>query len=113
MRHEVIGKLYPNVVNQVNNKAFDANGNKIVVDEDVIAEEVSKLLAEVPMKRLREERNQKLVESDWTQNRDLTLSNDSEWKTYRQVLRDLPSTASPTLNEHGQLTNVTWPTKPE
>ena len=112
MRHEVIGKLYPNVVNQVNDKAFDVNGNEIVVDEDVIAEEVSKLLAEVPIKRLREERNQKLVDSDWTQYRDVSLSNDSDWKTYRQTLRDLPSTAEPQLDEQGNLTNVTWPTKP-
>ena len=113
MRHEVIGKLYPNVVNQINDKAFDVNGNEIVVDEDAIAKEVSKLFAEVPIKRLREERNQKLVDSDWTQNRDVTLANDSDWKTYRQALRDLPSTAEPQLDENGQLTNVTWPTKPE
>ena len=112
MRHEVIGKLYPNVVNQVKDKAFDVIGNEIVVDEDAIAKEVSKLLAEVPIKRLREERNQKLVDSDWTQYRDVNLSNDSDWKTYRQALRDLPSTAEPQLDEQGNLINVTWPTKP-
>ena len=105
MRHEAIIKLYPNVHNQVNNKAFDVNGNEIVVDEDVIAEEVSKLLAEVPMKRLREERNQKLVDTDWTQNRDVELSNDADWKTYRQSLRDLPANTS-------DWSNPTWPTKP-
>ena len=33
-------------------------------------------------------------------------------KDYRQALRDLPSTAKPKLDENGQLTNVTWPTKP-
>ena len=30
------------------------------------------------------ERNLRLQESDWTQNRDVTLSNDADWKTYRQ-----------------------------
>ena len=113
MRHEAVIKLYPNVHNQVNDKAYDVNGNEIILDEDAIAEEVSKLLADVPMKRLRAERNQKLVDSDWTQNRDVTLSNDSDWKTYRQTLRDLPSKSEPQLDENGQLTNVTWPTKPE
>ncbi len=46
------------------------------------------------MKQLRETRDKLLAESDWTQSRDVTLSNDADWKTYRQALRDLPSTAS-------------------
>ena len=62
MRHEAVNKLYPNVHNQVNDKAYDVNGNEVVVDEDAITKEVSKLLAKIPMKRLREERNQKLKE---------------------------------------------------
>ena len=66
-----------------------------------------------PMRLLREKRNILLRETDWTQNRDVTLSNDSDWQTYRQSLRYLPSTASPELDDNGQLTNVTWPTKPE
>ena len=54
---------------------------------------------------LRTERNALLTQSDWTQSRDVTLSNDSEWQTYRQALRDLPAnTADPE--------NPTWPTKP-
>ena len=110
MRHEVIGKLYPNVVNQVNNKAFDVNGNKIVVDEDAIAKELSNILSKIPMQRLREERNQKLAETDWWVLPDRTTSQDQ--KDYRQALRDLPSTAEPKLDEQGNLTNVTWPTKP-
>ena len=113
MRHEAVIKLYPNVHNQVNDKAFDVNGNEILIDENAVNTEVSNMLSKVPMRLLREERNQKLVETDWTQNRDVTLSNDSDWQTYRQSLRDLPSTASPELNDNGQLTNVTWPTKPE
>jgi len=46
------------------------------------------------MKQLRELRDKLLSESDWTQSRDVTLSNDADWKTYRQALRDLPSKAS-------------------
>ena len=111
MRHEAVIKLYPNVHNQVNDKAYDVNGNETILDEDAIAEEVSKLLADVPMKRLRQERNQRLVETDWWAGKDVTMS--QARKDYRQALRDLPSTASPTLDEQGNLTNVTWPTKPE
>ena len=65
-----------------------------------------------PLRLLREERNRRLVETDWTQYRDVSLSNDSDWQTYRQSLRDLPSTALPELDENGQLINVTWPEKP-
>ena len=36
------------------------------------------------------------------------------WKTYRQSLRDLPASASPSLDSYGNLdlTSVTWPTEP-
>lgn len=53
----------------------------------------------------RSTRNSLLIESDWTQGRDVVLSNDAEWKTYRQALRDLPS-------QSGFPRSVTWPTKP-
>ena len=63
-----------------------------------------------PMRILREERNRKLAQTDWRASSDLQLS--SEWATYRQALRDLPSTASPTLDSDGNLQNVTWPSEP-
>ena len=95
------------------------NGGKITVtsgtmpsDEEINAKIKEMKIAE-PMRILREKRDILLRETDWTQNRDVTLSNDSDWQTYRQSLRDLPSTASPELDENGQLSNVTWPTKPE
>ena len=53
---------------------------------------------------LRIRRNQLLKESDWTQSRDVFLSNDEEWKTYRQQLRDLPKNTDPM--------NPEWPIKP-
>ena len=56
------------------------------------------------MESLRMRRNQLLAESDWTQSRDVLLSNDEEWKTYRQQLRDLPKNTDPM--------NPVWPTKP-
>ena len=59
-------------------------------------------------------RNFLLSDCDWTQSRDLTLSNDADWKTYRKALRDLPASASPKLNSMYELdlSSVTWPTEP-
>ncbi len=54
---------------------------------------------------LRRQRDALLVESDWTQNRDVTLSNDADWKTYRQALRDITKT-------YKTLDTVKWPTEP-
>ena len=69
------------------------------------------LNAAEPMRLLREERDRKLAETDWWAGKDVTMS--QARKDYRQALRDLPaSTPKPTLDEQGNLTNVTWPTKP-
>ena len=54
---------------------------------------------------LRKQRNEKLSTTDWTQSRDITLSNDNDWKTYRQALRDLPANTSDPKNP-------TWPSEP-
>jgi len=72
------------------------------------------------MKQLREMRDKLLAESDWTQSRDVTLSNDADWKTYRQALRDLPSTASSEFANQVitatsapvDMSSITFPTKP-
>ena len=68
------------------------------------------------MKALRIERGIKLSSSDWTRLDDVGLSDDkrTEWATYRQALRDLPSSSNPSLNSDGTLNNssVTWPTEP-
>ena len=60
----------------------------------------------------RRERNAKLAETDWMANSDVTLA--SNWKTYRQSLRDLPASAKPKLSSDGSLdmSSVTFPTKP-
>ena len=67
-----------------------------------------------PMDELRMVRNIKLTETDWTQNPDVPSTTRDKWLSYRQALRDLPLTASPTLNAEGYLdeSSITWPTKP-
>ena len=82
--------------------------------ESEIDAELTKLTNAEPMRLLRIERNTRLAACDWTQSRDLTLSNDADWKTYRQSLRDLPASSTPTLDSDGNLdmSSVTFPTEP-
>ena len=82
-----------------------------IVDGQVITDEEYKENKAFDL--MRRERTRLLQETDWTQNRDVTLANDAEWAAYRQALRDLPNIATPELDEYGNLTNVTWPEKPE
>jgi hypothetical protein len=60
--------------------------------------------------RVRLDRNNLLSESDWTQAADSPLSSSkkTEWATYRQTLRDIPSAQSSASSYE----NITWPTAP-
>ena len=80
--------------------------------ESEIDAEVTRFNNAEPMKLLRVHRDAKLLACDWRASSDLTLADD--WKTYRQALRDLPTSASPTLDSEGLLnmSSVTWPTEP-
>ena len=71
-------------------------------------------LAKYPMTILRLERNQRILSTDWSQLGDVPVGIKTTYETYRQALRDLPSSANPSLNEKGYLddSSVTWPTKP-
>ena len=81
---------------------------------DVINAKIAELDAAEPMRLLREERFRLLAECDWTQGADVPNSIKTAWQTYRQQLRDLPATASPSLDSNYDLdlTSVTWPSKP-
>ena len=73
------------------------------------------ILNEAPMKKLRYERNIKLLETDKYFITDWPHPSEEvkqAWITYRQALRDLPSNSTPSLDENGQLIGVTWPTPP-
>ena len=77
-----------------------------------VSDKKTELVNAEPMRLLRVERNRLLAETDWLGNSDVTMS--SDWKTYRQALRDLPAGASPKLSADGSLdmSSVTFPTKP-
>ena len=88
-------------------------------EADVI-NEVKRLIDDEPMRLLRVERDKRLAESDWVVTKAIEneTSIPSEWKTYRQALRDLPSSATPVIgttiggNYDPGIRDVTWPTKP-
>lgn len=55
---------------------------------------------------IRVQRNAKLLESDWTQGKDISESISTSWAAYRQALRDITS-------QSGFPSVVNWPTQPE
>ena len=54
--------------------------------------------------RLKAERNSRLADSDVYMIEDFPTTKKTEWKTYRQELRDM---------DFSDPDNITWPTKPE
>ena len=84
--------------------------------EDEVNAKIVELETAAPARQVRVIRDRLLAESDWTQNRDVVLLNDTTWQQYRQDLRDLPASASftPSLDSNGDLdmSSVTWPLKP-
>ena len=81
-----------------------------------ITAKIAELEAEEPVRLLRIERDKRLAATDWkvVKAKELGTNLSADFKAYRQALRDLPSTATPTLNEMGDLdlSSVTWPTEP-
>ena len=73
---------------------------------------IEELKAAEPMRLLRVERDRLIAETDWWVLPDRTPTD--EQLAYRQALRDLPSTATPVLDNTTRLgiSGVTWPTKP-
>ena len=65
------------------------------------------LVAAEPLNQVREVRNAKLAETDWTQSPDSPLTNSKKtlWATYRKSLRDITNSAT-------SLNDVVWPEKP-
>ena len=112
MRHEAIYATHSNVV-RIDDSigAFDENGNQVNIDESLVQAKIAELTAAEPMRQLRIQRNQLLASTDWRMVSDYPGSNQAEWQTYRQALRDI-TTQTPSLDSDGNLTGITWPTPP-
>ena len=67
---------------------------------------MDELIAAEPMQKLRQERNYKLIQTDWVNGGDVPQSIKDLWYPYRQALRDITET-------YTSLDDVVWPTKPE
>jgi hypothetical protein len=91
---------------------YDAQGNHIEITE--IGAIPNGLLQTKPPKppqqlwnALRSERNEKLMNCDWTQLPDVPIptAKKAEWASYRQLLRDFPQNIT-------DPSNYTWPSEP-
>ena len=115
---EAIKELKPEAIWTLNgNNYSDLNwqdSSNTKPTEAEINAKISELDAAEPMRLLRKERNSLLNKTDWTQNDDVPTETQTKWQTYRQQLRDLPATASPTLDSDYNLnfSSVNWPTEP-
>lgn len=74
-----------------------------------LAAKKTELATAEPMRVLRAERDRRIAETDWWAFQDQTMT--SEQTVYRQALRDI-TTQTPALDSSGNLTGITWPTKP-
>ena len=75
--------------------------------EDIQSKWDDALIKKIGLKSLRRERDRRLAEVDWIFSGDYQLSEEEwgAWTTYRQALRDLPSTTEDPANP-------VWPEKP-
>lgn len=101
-------------------KSFDKTKEKLVasvpyleepwvytVKVEKLSKEELKANQEASIQEIRDQRDLLLSESDWSQAADVPLSEakKTEWKKYRQELRDI-------TKKFSQLKDVVWPNKP-
>ena len=103
--------LIPEAGWRVTNDVINLSECPTNVTETQIIEKANELFALEPMRLLREERNRRLAETDYLALKDVFMTTDEE--LYRQQLRDITKGARPKLDEHGNLTNITWPVRPK
>jgi len=104
---DAVLSLKPGAVFTMRGDVLDWQDDTITKPTDAeIKKKYDELVDAQPLNELRMVRSMKLAETDWTQSRDITLSNDADWKTYRQSLRDITKT-------YKTLDDVKWPEKPE
>lgn len=124
MRKDAVAALRPGVnvtssYSEANGETIqypDADGTFVPPTEQEIQAKLVQLRAEQAMFLLRYERDQRLAEADRMIMKYNTTNQavPSAWKRYMQQLRNLPQTATPTLNAKGRLNmaSVTWPAVP-
>ena len=95
---------------------FSSDPNDFGVTWTQIKNKMAELDNAAPAKLLRMERDKLLRDTDWVVTKAIETGTNvpTNWKTYRQALRDLPASSTPKLNTRGGLdhTSISWPTKP-
>jgi hypothetical protein len=118
---EAICALYPNLAVELKDPSDIStlviqSTTEASIDHELLTLWIQNKNEIEPAKLMRKERDKRLQEVDWIVNRAYSSAQPvpTEWATYMQALRDLPSTSTPTLNEAGQLdmSSVDWPVKP-
>tara|TARA_B100000427_G_scaffold47650_1_gene35641 strand:- start:385 stop:762 length:378 start_codon:yes stop_codon:yes gene_type:complete len=93
-----------------------SNNTESLPTEDEVNAKVTELKNAEPMRLLRIERDKRIATSDWriVMAKETGSNIPAAWKTYRQALRDLPSTQTPVLDSNNPvgISSVTWPTEP-
>jgi hypothetical protein len=102
---DVLLSLYPATTWIVRDDEIEwlENEPPIKPTQEELDVELARLQAQEKVDDMREERNRLLADSDFSQLPDAPV-NRNEWATYRQALRDLPSTVD--------INNPVYPEKP-
>ena len=116
---ECIVSLVPNAEFSMNDNDYSSiqwdSTNLTLPTEAEIQTKKIELENNLPIEILRRERDILLMESDKYALPDYPHSSETkrtEWLTYRQSLRDITTTQTPTLSLMGELQDVTWPNVP-
>jgi len=87
--------------------AYDDGEFVSVVQVELLTEEEIQSAKDSAMANIKSTRNQLLASCDWTQMPDVDFTKKTLWATYRQTLRDLPSTIT------DPRTFTEWPHNPD
>tara|TARA_B000000557_G_scaffold227384_1_gene198340 strand:+ start:1042 stop:1410 length:369 start_codon:yes stop_codon:yes gene_type:complete len=93
----------------------DSNTTSKPTEEEII-NTINEIISEYSYDVLRYERNKLLESSDKYALSDFPHNSDEkkqEWLTYRQQLRDITTSQTPSVDSSGNLINITWPNKPQ
>lgn len=112
MRNQAILDTHPDASFINGDEVLDINYKPIELNEDLIQERLSVLSIEASFVVLRNKRDELLFQTDWRMTSDYPYNDQAAWASYRTALRNLPATATPTLDEQGNLI-VDWPQAPD
>lgn len=81
---------------------------------EAVMAKAKEMYEQIPLKRLRKERDARMKEVDWVTLRSMRTGEPipQEWKDYMQALADITKTYTPVM-AGGELVGVPWPERPD